>query len=195
MGAPIVQRNLGRINELILNMLAYSKGREPRLENLNVNTVVEDCVALVTPRADERGVALLRDLDDVPAIPTDADGLRQAVLNLLSNALDAVSDLEGVITVSTRYNTMNRLLYIKVIDNGHGMDPEEMEHIFTPFYSSKGQRGTGLGLTVTKKIIEEHGGRVETVSTPGRGTTFTITLSAMPRLGGSDDTSAPARRT
>lgn len=173
---PIVQRNLGRINNLILNMLAFSKDREPRPEQVDVNEVVNECMELISPYADERGVAVLSDLDDLPAVSADSSGLQQALLNLLSNALDAVEDESGVITVSSGYDADEGCVNISVIDNGSGIEPKEMDNIFTPFFSSKGQKGTGLGLAVAKKIAREHEGDITVQTEPGSGTTFTIAL-------------------
>ena len=180
---PVVQRNLARINEMILNMLAFSKERQPLLENTNLNEVLADCVELITGQADERGVAVLTDFADMPAIAADAAGLHQVVLNLLNNALDAVGDASGAVTVTSRYDPMNRNVVIQVIDNGTGIDPEEMDRIFTPFYSSKGHRGTGLGLTVARKVCQEHRGQIEVQSKLNEGTTFTLTFPAMPDAG------------
>ncbi len=175
---PVVQRNLERINQLILNMLTFSKDREPYLENVNVSAIVGECVDLVTPQADERNVAILKALDEIPPIPADASGLNQAVLNLLSNALDAVKNDDGAITVSTEFNNMGREVVIQVTDNGSGIPEEQLNEIFNAFYSNKGQKGTGLGLAVTKKIIDEMHGRIDVTSYLGEGTTFTIRLPA-----------------
>jgi signal transduction histidine kinase len=185
---PIVQRNLGRINGLILNMLAFSKAREPILENVNVNHVLKECVDLVGRNADERHVALLTDLDDLPAIPADSAGLHQAFLNLISNALDAVDDETGAVTVASKYDSMHRNVIVRVMDNGNGIPPSHLDRIFTPFYSSKGQRGTGLGLAVAKKVVQEHQGTIEVQSKKAEGTTFTVTLPAMPRGRDAGDT-------
>ena len=93
-------RNLDRINGVILNMLAFSKHRQPLLENVNVNTCRQRMRwTWSAPRPTRSGVAILTDLGDLPPIPADADGLHQAFLNLLTNALDAVPDKTGVITV------------------------------------------------------------------------------------------------
>ncbi|HUS47500.1 MAG TPA: ATP-binding protein [Phycisphaerae bacterium] len=189
---PIVQRNLGRINELILNMLAFSKARQPLLENININRAISEVIEMVSGRADERTVALMTDLDDMPAVPADADGLHQAFLNLVQNGLDAVEDRTGVVTVNSRYDSMNRQVVVSVIDNGRGIAADKLGQIFTPFFSAKGQGGTGLGLAVVKKIIEEHHGTIDVASTVGEGTTFTIKLPVMP-AGLPGDTVGPAR--
>jgi len=185
---PIVQRNLERINGLILNMLAFSKAREPMLENVNVNHVLKECVELVSRHADELQVALLTDLDDLPPIPADSAGLHQAFLNLIANALDAVSGQTGAVTVTSKYDSMHRDVIVRVVDNGSGIPPSQMDRIFTPFYSSKGQKGTGLGLAVARKVFQEHQGTIEVESKPSEGTTFTVTLPAMPRERSSGDT-------
>jgi len=177
---PLVQRNLERINGLILNMLTFSKSREPLLENINVNHVLAECVELVERQSDERDVAIMTDLDDVPPIPADAAGLNRAFLNLVNNALDAVENGTGVVTVASTYDSMNRNVIVRVIDNGTGIPPDQIDHIFTPFHSSKGHRGTGLGLAVAKKVVEEHHGKIEVASEVPKGTTFTVTLPALP---------------
>ena len=189
---PIVQRNLGKINDLILNMLAFSKSREPLLENINVNQLLNECLELFTPKADERAVAVLPDLDDLPPIPADTAGLHQAFMNLLTNALEAVADQAGVITVSSRYDSMNRNVVVRVVDNGSGIPEDQVGQIFTPFWSSKGQGGTGLGLAVTQKVIQEHQGQIEVQSKVGEGTTFTVTLPAMLK-GDAGETAGPPR--
>ena len=189
---PIVQRSLGRINGLILNMLAFSKDREPLLEPTNINHVLRECIEIETPRADERGVALMADLDDMPPVPADGPGLQQAFMNLITNAIDAVPDNKGIVTVASKYDTMNRVVVVRVMDNGRGIPRDLLGGIFKPFYSSKGQRGTGLGLAVTRKIVLEHQGTIDVRSEVGQGTTFTVTISAMARYGGdSGDTSMP----
>ena len=130
---------------------------------------------------------MMTDLDDMPPIPADPAGLHQAILNLLNNALDAIADQIGVVTISSKYDSMNRNVIIKVIDNGSGIELENIDHIFTPFYSAKGQEGTGLGLAVAQKVINEHSGTIEVASKVGEGTTFTLTL---PKLESEESDSA-----
>ena len=189
---PIVQRNLERINFLILNMLAFSKDRDPLLENINANHVLTECVELESHRADEHGVALMTDLNDLPPIPADSAGLQQAFLNLITNALDAVEDDVGVVTVTSEYDQATSSVIVKVIDNGKGIESGQIKRIFTPFFSSKGHRGTGLGLAVARKVVREHHGRIRVQSRPGEGATFTIYLSAVRSTGGdAGDTAVP----
>jgi signal transduction histidine kinase len=187
---PIIQQNLGRVNDLILNMLMFSKPRQPLLEHININHVLTECVELVTPRADEKGVALLADLEDLPPIPADTSGLHQAFLNLLTNAVDAVSEQTGVITVRSCYQEKPKSVMVSVMDNGGGIPPDKLDQIFTPFFSAKGQQGTGLGLAVAQKVVKEHQGRIEVASKVGEGTTFTVILPAI-HVGKSEDTNAP----
>ena len=189
---PIVRRSLDRINALILNMLAYSKERRPLLETVNVDHVLNECVELLMPQADERQVALMKDLGEPPPIPLDVAGLHQAMLNLLTNALDAVPNETGVVTVASEFDRLSQEVIVRVSDNGVGIHPAEMDRIFDIFHSTKGQKGSGLGLAVVKKVIDEHGAKIEVQSAPNEGTTFIIRLPA--RRGGADpasDTTAP----
>lgn len=188
---PIVQRSLARINDLILNMLTFSKVREPLLENINLNRLLTECIELQAPRADGRDIAILTDLGDLPPIPADAPGMRQAFTNLLTNAIDAVADGSGAITVTSRFDPDQHQVTVSVADNGSGIPAEELDKIFTPFWSSKGQKGTGLGLAVAQKIAKEHQGQVTVRSTVDGGSTFTIALPAAQKAD-ADDTSAPS---
>ncbi|MGH7179149.1 MAG: sensor histidine kinase, partial [Tepidisphaeraceae bacterium] len=138
---------------------------------------ITECVELVAPVANEKGVMVVADVDkDHPAIPLDPDGLHQVLVNLLSNAIDAVEPQKGLIRVVGKYDADNRQSVIEVIDNGAGIPQTLMPHLFELFHSTKGNRGTGLGLAVTRKIVEEHEGTITVKSAPGEGTTFTIKL-------------------
>jgi len=177
-GWSILQRNLTRIQNLVLNMLAFSKPRTPNLEMTQINSLVVEAAEMLGSQADEKQVGLITDLDDhLPSLLIDSNGIQQVILNLVLNALDAVEKGKGVITVKTEYDSDHHEVLLLVGDNGAGMAPEQLKHIFQAFISSKGQGGTGLGLAVVHKIITEHDGKVEVTSTVGEGTTFTIRLS------------------
>ncbi len=176
-GWRIVERNLDKILNLTMNLLAYSKAREPQIELVNPRVLVDECVELVAQSANEKGVMIVADIDERhPAVPMDTSGMHQVIMNLLSNAMDAVTPKEGLIRIECRYDEENRQSVTEVIDNGVGIPPSMMRHMFELFHSTKGNRGTGLGLAVAKKIIEEHEGSISVRSTPGEGTTFTVRL-------------------
>jgi len=176
-GWGILQRNLDKVHTLTMNMLAYSKPRQPSYELTHLPHVLGECLELVRNGAAERRVTLLNEINATqPPVPVDPDGIHQAVLNLLVNAIDAAESNHGVVTLSADYDPVGQQAIIEVQDNGTGIKPAELEHIFQPFYSTKGQRGTGLGLAVTRKIIQEHEGQIEVDSKLGQGTTFRIRL-------------------
>ncbi len=178
-GWDILARNLDRIYQLTMNMLQFSKQRKPEFELVNFPNLLLEIVGLMQPQCDRRNVALITDIDDeMPPIPCDPNGIHQAVINLLGNALDVVDPGSGVITITCHFRPEEHEVSIEVTDNGEGIDDETMAQLFQPFYSTKGLRGTGLGLAVTKKIITEHGGQINVDSTQGQGTTFSLTLSS-----------------
>lgn len=179
-GWRIVERNLNKIYNLTMNLLAYSKPREPKLELVNLGTLINECTELIAPSASAKGTMVVADIEeDIPAVPLDPSGIHQVVMNLLSNALDAIESADGLIRVECRYDEANRETSINVIDNGVGIPPSMMNHMFELFHSTKGNRGTGLGLAVAKKIVEEHEGTIAVRSVPNEGTTFSVVLPAV----------------
>jgi signal transduction histidine kinase/pSer/pThr/pTyr-binding forkhead associated (FHA) protein len=194
-GWRVVDRNLERIYNLTMNLLAYSRPREPKLESVNPRALINECLELVAPFANEKGVMAVADVDpDIPPVPLDPDGIHQVLMNLLSNALDAVEPNAGLIRVICRYLPENRELLIEVIDNGIGIPPAMKDHVFELFHSTKGNRGTGLGLAVAKKIIDEHDGSISVRTNVGEGATFTILLPVhQETLADPSHTHGPAR--
>jgi signal transduction histidine kinase len=180
-GWRVAERNLQKIYNLTMNLLAYSKPREPRKEMISPRVLVNDCVELIAPGANEKGVMVVADLDrDHPAIPLDPDGMHQVMMNLLSNALDACEPQRGLIRVVGQYDSENKQYILEVIDNGVGVPTNMMKHMFELFHSTKGNRGTGLGLAVARKIVTEHEGTIDVQSKLGEGTTFTVRLPVRP---------------
>lgn len=176
-GWRVVDRNLEKIYNLTMNLLAYSRPRTPKLEMVNPRKVIDECLELIAPMANEKGVMAVADVDqDQPAIPVDPDGLHQVLMNLLTNSLEAVNSDEGLVRVRCRYDADERATVIEVLDNGPGIASSIMPHLFEIFHSTKGNRGTGLGLAVARKIVEEHEGTITAESKAGEGTTFTIRL-------------------
>jgi two-component system, NtrC family, sensor kinase len=185
-GWEILKRNLDRIVGLTLNMLAFSRHRQIELELTPLGPLLEDCAALLEPQTNAKGAALLIDHDpEMPPIPVDGSLMHQAMMNLMSNAVEAVEPGKGAITVRTIYHPPNSrgegsppAAEILVIDNGPGIPKDRMQRIFEPFHTTKGSRGTGLGLAVTKRVVEEHQGRIRVESTAGQGAMFRLVIPA-----------------
>ena len=176
-GWVIVSRNLERIYGLTMNMLAFSKQRRPEIELTNLAPLLDEVVALVSKQYENRGAALINDVPaDLPPVPIDGGAIHQAVLNLLTNALDAVEAQQGVVTLRVELEEATDRVRLSVTDNGVGISPGSRRRLFEPFHSTKGLRGTGLGLVVAKKVVDEHGGTIHVDSQPGAGATFTIEL-------------------
>ena len=194
-GWRVVDRNLDKIYNLTMNLLAYSKDREPQLQLVNPNKLIAECVELTASAAGAKATMVLADVDpDHPAIPLDPDGMHQVMMNLLSNALDAVEPGRGLIRIVCRYEAEHQTSVIEVIDNGNGIPPTMTDHLFQLFHSTKGNRGTGLGLAVAKKIVEEHEGSISVKSSPSEGTVFTIRLPVdSGALADASKTHGPAR--
>ncbi|MCL2648411.1 MAG: ATP-binding protein [Phycisphaerales bacterium] len=190
-GWKMLERNLDKVQTLTMNMLAYSKPRLPTLELVHLPHILNECLDLVQNAAADKKIIILTEISSTqPPVPIDADGFHQVVLNLLFNAIDAVEPARGVVTLSSQYDPLAQLAVIEVQDNGVGIPERDLQNIFLPFFSTKGQRGTGLGLAVTKKIIEEHGGAIEVLSKINQGTTFRLRLSVSATPATSDQTLA-----
>ncbi|MEM1355914.1 MAG: ATP-binding protein [Planctomycetota bacterium] len=176
-GWDIVRRNQEKIYALTLNMLQFSKQRSPELEMSQLMPMFQDLAGLVQAQYDAKQVALITDIEQgLPPVPMEQSGMHQAVLNLLQNALDACEPGVGAVTLACRYDELDQDVKITVTDNGVGMNRAQRSQLFKPFQSTKGYGGTGLGLVVTKKIVEEHGGEISVQSKPKKGTSFTIAL-------------------
>jgi len=177
-GWTIVSRNQDRISHLVMDMLSFSKEREPERREANLNDVTEDVVNLLRIRASECKVVLeFRPELEIPLTMLDEEGIHRAALNVVTNAIDACRDIEDArVIVETEFLANDKMMQIRISDNGPGISFDLQEKIFSAFESTKGNRGTGLGLPVTKKIIEEHGGRIVLESQPGSGTVFKLQI-------------------
>ncbi len=190
-GWSILDRNLDKCYRLMMNMLAFSKRRKPYLVPVQVNKLVDDVVDLMQKVAEESNTVLLADVDgSLPEVPCDYDGLHQVLLNLVTNALDALADREGLVNVRTGRTDDGRYVLVSVADNGPGIPADMRATIFEPFQSTKGHAGTGLGLPVARKIVEELGGKLTLNNPPDGGAEFTIYLPTRSKDDrGSDDSS------
>ena len=175
-GWEIVNRNQGKISSLVMDMLSFSKEREPDPVPSDLVAVVTDIVETVHQRATEIGATIdWISPPDFPRLLFDPEGLSRAILNVVTNALDAVEGRDdGSIAIRVDRDSQAELVSITVTDNGAGMTPQAAAEIFNLFVSTKGARGTGLGLTVSRKILREHGGDIRVTSQPNVGSTFVL---------------------
>lgn len=191
-GWNLVRSNLDRTLHLAMNMLTFSKDRQPKIEPVQLNRIVEDVISLAQKRADEHGTMILTDLEELPAIPLDAEGIHQVIHNILVNAIQAVPAGSGRVNIRTHYDPAHSRVTTTISDNGPGIPEADRERIFDVFHSSKGQGGSGLGLAAAKKIVSELRGAIDVESRPGEGTAFHIHLpSTDARLADSRKTHGP----
>jgi len=173
---PLIGAAMERISGLVLDMLNYSKSRKPARRPTNLNALAEDIAGTMAPVADERNVSIRTSPDPAMGeVPADSNEIFRCLSNLVTNAIEAV-DEGGTVEVSTRWPEGDAPAEIAVRDEGSGIPEEDQARVFDALFTTKGSKGTGLGLAVTKKILEEHGGEILLDSEPGSGTTFTIRL-------------------
>ncbi|MGD9215104.1 MAG: response regulator [Desulfobacteraceae bacterium] len=180
-GWDMIQRNIGRTSELVLDLLTYSKEREPEFQACSPNAIIEDVCEVMQDRADRHEVKLVTELDAaIASVIMDPHTIHQCLTNLISNAIDAClfdqdTSKQWRVTIQSTFED-DRHIRISIIDNGMGMSEVVKKRLFSSFFSTKGHRGTGLGLLVTRKAVEEHGGIIEVDSNEGLGTVFTLHL-------------------
>lgn len=180
-GWKMVQRNIDRTSELVLDLLSYSKEREPEYQSCSPNEIAADVCDLLRQTAAENEVELVTEPDpSIGEVSMDGKSVHRALMNLVSNGIDACVMDEDLtkrhrVIVRTALEGENVICF-QVEDTGCGMTDEVKSRLFTSFFSTKGAKGTGLGLLVTRKLIEEHKGSIDVDSEEGRGTTFTVKL-------------------
>jgi len=180
-GWEMVEGNVRKIKNMAMDLLNYAKEREPEYQLCDPNRTAKEVFDLMISRAREYGVALHLDLNEnLLDFWFDPDGIHRCLLNLVTNAIDACLDVscsskKGEVILRSRKPEGWAVEY-QVVDNGCGMDEETRAKIFHSFFSTKGSEGTGLGLMITKKIVDEHGGAITVESEKGRGTKFSLRL-------------------
>ena len=187
---PIMARNLDRISDLALNMLAFSRPRPAHRRLHSLAAAVDEVLLLLEDPFKHRNVELSSLLPgDLPPIPLDAAAMHQALLNLLLNALQAVEPRTGRVELHAGLEANEA--WIDIIDNGPGVPDQQRAEIFEPFASTRGQRGTGLGLAVTRRIAQQHGGELTVHDAHIGGARFRLTLSLDLPGQDADETDAP----
>ncbi len=180
-GREMVEGNVKKIKSMAMDLLKFAKDREPEYQLCDPNRPVEEVFDLMASRAQEYGISLEMDLDkNLPDLWFDLEGIYRCLLNLVTNAIDACAEVgsprEKGVVVLRSFRPEGWAVEYQVVDNGCGMDEGTRAKIFRSFFSTKGSRGTGLGLMITKKIVDEHGGAIEVESKKGKGSKFSIRL-------------------
>lgn len=172
-----INQDVEEVNRIISEFLFLSKPRETELTEISIFDLFQSIKGMVETSSLVRGVNLeVRMCDEDRYMLCDESQLKQVILNICKNGIDAMHDMrDAKLIVETEFNEEANELYIRIKDNGKGIDKENLEKIGTPFFTTK-TTGTGLGLSVCYKIIKEHGGRIDVESEVGKGTTFTIVL-------------------
>ncbi|WP_229595734.1 response regulator [Pseudodesulfovibrio sediminis] len=171
---------IGRVKKMVLDILYYAKSRELETDAVDATQFLLDTADIAAAKADAACVEFVRDIPEgLGTLHVDTAAMSAALINFLENGVDA-SDRkkDGKVELSAQRKGTD--LVITIEDNGMGMDPETRDKIFTLFFSSKGKRGTGIGLFISNQTIEQHGGTIEVDSTPAQGSTFVITLPEKP---------------
>jgi nitrogen-specific signal transduction histidine kinase len=177
----IATKETDRVARILRQMLGFY--RAPKMEPTNINNLIEESEALVEKHLRQNRIRLENDLDPaLPLVIASADQLKQVLLNLMLNGQQAMPT-GGTIFVSTRVShgadpefLMSESVHVQIRDTGNGIAEEHLPHIFEPFFSTKDEKGTGLGLWVSQGIVQAHGGSIKLRSRQGRGTTFSVAL-------------------
>ncbi|MCC6856948.1 MAG: hypothetical protein IT158_00230 [Bryobacterales bacterium] len=167
----IIERESQRLKKLLTSFLEFARPRVPRFQPTDLSAVIDSVIALACHSPGNAAVRFRREIEEtLPEVECDSEQLKQVLLNLVINAIQA-----GGGAVEMRAFARDGAAYVSVRDHGGGIPPEHQERIFEPFFTTK-ENGTGLGLAVASKIVEQHGGELLSENQPGRGLTMTVKL-------------------
>jgi two-component system NtrC family sensor kinase len=168
----LVERETGRCISIVKNLLDFARQRQPSFEAVDLNVVILEALSLVGNQMSLGGIAVEEDLDELPAVWADFSQLRQALVNIILNACQAMAT-GGTITVASRSLAGEKMVEVKISDTGVGIPPEVLSSIFDPFFTTR-EDGTGLGLSVVYGIVEVHRGNIDIKSEVGKGTSVIV---------------------
>ena len=182
--ARVAVAELERVERSISHLLRFAREEDTRIEGVAMEDVLESALETFRDRMQRSGIAIVRQFDAAGEVRGDAEQLRRVVINLVTNAIDALEEGdvdEPEVSVSMGENLAGTEVWVRVADNARGIDDETRERIFDPFYTSR-ENGTGLGLALCQKIVDAHHGTIELDSTLGEGTEFLLTFPSEARV-------------
>lgn len=170
----VIEEEILRINEIVDQFLRFAKPALPFLEKTEILSIFEEILQLLRPQIERQQIVVQKEFQPLPMVLMDREQMKQALLNLLLNAIQAMPQ-GGQLTLSGRNSDDGQWIELSVQDTGMGISGEDMKKLFDPFFSTK-EGGMGLGLSITHRIIDQHHGKIEVESTPGEGTIFKVWL-------------------
>ncbi len=178
----VMERETERTSGIVKNLLDFSRQREPHYRLADINTILEETLMLVRNQINLQGIEVVRAFSVLPQTMADADQLKQAFMNIIVNACEAMKEGERRLTIETAFDTSTRVISINIQDTGSGIPETEINKVFEPFYTTK-EKGTGLGLAVVYGIITKHQGKIDISSSPGHGTTVRVLIPVQDEKG------------
>lgn len=170
----IIIKEVDRLNRFIEQLLAFSKPTMEIAKQSDIHQLLDNSLAICRPELELRATTVITQYDDCPEVNVNEDGITQVLLNLFYNAIEAM-DTDGTLTIQTEYVPETEIVHVRVQDDGPGISPEDIPMLFDPFYTTK-QKGTGLGLYISQKILAEHRGGIEVDANLEVGTAFVMSL-------------------
>jgi signal transduction histidine kinase len=173
----VIEEEILRINEIVDQFLRFAKPASPLLEKTNLIPIFEEILQLLRPQIERCRIVVKKEFEPLPLITVDKEQIKQVILNLLMNAIQAMTG-GGKLGMTGRLSKDGYWVELAIQDSGVGIPPEDIDKLFDPFFSTK-EGGIGLGLSIAHRIIDQHHGKIEVESTPGKGTLFTISLPVL----------------
>jgi signal transduction histidine kinase len=176
--ASVALEELDRVERSISHLLRFARDEEIRMEKLSLADVIDSALDTFRERLARSGVALRREIDSEGWMQGDPEKIRRVLINLVGNALDALAEAgtaNPCVEIAAGENLAGTEVWMRVRDNGPGIAAEALREVFSPFFTSKAA-GNGLGLAISKKLVDAHGGSIEVESTPGSGCEFLVTF-------------------
>jgi signal transduction histidine kinase len=177
--AKVALEELDRVERRVAHLLKYAKEEDYEMALVNLAAIVDSALTQLSSKLEGARVGVGRNYIGGPTVRADAEKLRQVFANVLDNAIDALEGVPEGRRIELFIENGGRGATVRLRDNGRGIPPEQLARIFNPFFTTK-EKGTGLGMAISKKIIEAHQGTIDVASTVGRGTEFTVSLPLPP---------------